>query len=351
MKSKNQQLLLSQAGFTLVEIMVGLVIGMLASIVILQVFSTFEEQKRTTTGTADAQTNGGIALYNITRELKLAGYPLMPVPNPADPTKQLSPLTCPSTADFDSSTISPVIIADGGAGGGSDSITIQYGNTPRGGIPTPIDKNTNPIPNPSEAKLKSTLGCSNLPAGNVILVINSAGNCFMASAGSASEVDNFITLLGVPPAGYLDEGNNLACLGNWNTITYSVINDASNEGFLARNGELRVVGVVNLQAQYGIATAGLLSTNPNFNQVTSWVDAAGGWAAPTVANRNLIKAVRIAVVARNAKREPNSVTASPLTTWNGGPTITLTAEDQHYRYRVFETIIPLRNMLWAKDAL
>ena len=61
---------LRQAGFTLVEIMVGMVIGMLATIVILQVLSVFETQKRTTTGTADAQTNGSIALYNISREMQ-----------------------------------------------------------------------------------------------------------------------------------------------------------------------------------------------------------------------------------------------------------------------------------------
>ena len=44
-----------QAGFSLVEIMVGLVIGLLATLVILQVFSVYEGQKRTTTGTADAR--------------------------------------------------------------------------------------------------------------------------------------------------------------------------------------------------------------------------------------------------------------------------------------------------------
>ena len=41
----------NQAGFSLVELMVGLVIGLMATLVIMQVFSTFEGQKRTTTGT------------------------------------------------------------------------------------------------------------------------------------------------------------------------------------------------------------------------------------------------------------------------------------------------------------
>src|SRR4030067_3297632 len=86
MKRSTSRSFFRQAGFTLVEIMVGLAIAMLATLVIMQVFSVFEAQKRTTTGTADAQTNGGIALYNIGRELQIAGYPLLPAVN--------SPLEC-----------------------------------------------------------------------------------------------------------------------------------------------------------------------------------------------------------------------------------------------------------------
>ena len=68
-----------QAGFTLMELMVGMAIGLLATIVIIQVMSVFEAQRRTTTGSADAQTNGGIALYSIAREVQMAGYRLLPV--------------------------------------------------------------------------------------------------------------------------------------------------------------------------------------------------------------------------------------------------------------------------------
>src|SRR5471032_700320 len=79
MKPNSRRSASYQAGFTLVELMVGMGIGMLATVIILQVMSVFEAQRRTTTGTADAQTNGGIALYNITRELQMAGYPMLPV--------------------------------------------------------------------------------------------------------------------------------------------------------------------------------------------------------------------------------------------------------------------------------
>ena len=71
MNLKDKKLNRREAGFTLVELMVGLTIGMLATVVIMQVLSVFEAQKRSTTGTADAQTNGGIALYTITRDLQM----------------------------------------------------------------------------------------------------------------------------------------------------------------------------------------------------------------------------------------------------------------------------------------
>ena len=52
-------------GFTLIELMIGMALGLLAVLIITQVMSLFEAQRRTTTGSADAQTNGGIALYSI----------------------------------------------------------------------------------------------------------------------------------------------------------------------------------------------------------------------------------------------------------------------------------------------
>jgi type IV pilus assembly protein PilW len=129
------------------------------------------------------------------------------------------------------------------------------------------------------------------------------------------------------------------------------------------------VGIVNIQAQYGI------SATANNNQVTSWVDASGAtWGAAALAlpanaaDRNRIKAIRIAVVARNAKIEPSAVStacssttaANPtgLCAWDGSvfaaPAIDLSPGDANwakYRYRVFETTIPLRNVIWSKDTL
>jgi type IV pilus assembly protein PilW len=130
-----------------------------------------------------------------------------------------------------------------------------------------------------------------------------------------------------------------------------------------------VAGVVNLQAQYGI------SATAASNQITQWVEPSGAtWAAPSVNDRKRIKAIRIAVVSRNDNMAPATVTTTcsstttaaappaPETTglcaWTGSatspaPAIDLSADTtwNRYRYRVFDTIIPLRNVIWSKDTL
>ncbi len=341
------------AGFTLVELMVGLAIGMLATVVIIQVISVFEAQRRTTTGSADAQTNGGIALYTVGRDLQMAGYPLLSVTN--------SPLECTTltvngTADATvPNRLSPVAIVAGVATASvpaSDAITIRYGSSPMGGVPTQTTTTLTANATPVAVAVSNNFGCQ---AGDVSLITNGSA-CAMSSVASVAGTTT-VTLATTPAA---SAGANLACLGTWNEVTYRV-----NSGNLERNGVPSVAGVVALKAQYGIAATA------NSNQVTQWVDAtaASGWNAPTVANRNRIKAVRIAIVARNAKIEPSNVTASCSSTtlaaptglcaWEGtvaspAPSIDLSPGDANwarYRYRVFETIVPLRNVIWSKDTL
>ncbi|MGI4846601.1 MAG: PilW family protein, partial [Janthinobacterium lividum] len=63
----------AQDGFSLIEIMVGLAIGMIGIIVMMQVFSFSEGNKRTTTGADDAQNNGIVALNGLLRETRHSG--------------------------------------------------------------------------------------------------------------------------------------------------------------------------------------------------------------------------------------------------------------------------------------
>ena len=86
----------AQAGVTLIELMVGLVVGLLAVLVISQVMLTSEGQKRTATGGADAQISGALALYTLQRDLEQAGYGIASNP---------SIFGCPLSARFNGAAI------------------------------------------------------------------------------------------------------------------------------------------------------------------------------------------------------------------------------------------------------
>lgn len=353
--------------------MVGLAIGMLAMLVIMQVFTVFEAQKRTTTGAGDAQTNGNLALYLVARDLKQAGFALMPTALPA----VLSPFGCANlTVDgvADGSVpnrIFPVAIANNAANG-SDTLRVSYGDSDLGANPMQI-LNVGPtatLPTANDAQVGDSFGCA---AGSRTLVLSQDGlTCSLSTASAvvaaAGGVPAYVSLV---DATAVAGGANLACLGNWNEITYS----ASN-GNMQQNGNPILSGIVNLQAQYGISAAGLGNTSPDFNTVAEWKEATGSWAAPSASDRLRIKAIRVAVIARNAKKQMKDpatnacnttaacsslVAAAPtgLCAWAGSasspaPAVDLSVGDPDwacYRYRVFETVIPLRNVIWSREAL
>ncbi len=350
-----------QKGFSLIELLVGLLIGLLATIVIVQTFSVFEGRKRTTSGNADAQTNGNIALTNIQRSIQMAGYGI-PLPS-AD--KDNNPLKCNAFADFDpdnnaatnnSTNLFPIVIQDDPANA-SDTITVRYSTSAAGAIPVGIVNAANAT-GAAGLVADNNIGCHDKD----IALISNGTTCIMTTVDDANgnpDTNVNIRLNALTPVGNpLVNGAKIACMGNWQNYTYQIVN---NE--LRLNNQPIISEVVNMQAQYGVSSAA------DNNQVNQWVDATGGtWAAPTVANRNRIKAIRIALVLRNGLREREDVTAQ-CTTANGvvnqgpcawddtgysnAPVIDLSADPnwKKYRYRVFETIIPLRNMLWSKDSL
>jgi Tfp pilus assembly protein PilW len=63
-----------QTGFSLVDVMVGMVLSLLGTIIIFQVFEVSERIKRTTTSGGDAQQNGAAALFALERGVRQAGY-------------------------------------------------------------------------------------------------------------------------------------------------------------------------------------------------------------------------------------------------------------------------------------
>lgn len=371
-----------QKGFTLIEIMVGLIVGLLVTLVVVNVFRVFEAQKRSTTGNSDAQTNGAIALYNIQRDAQTAGFAL-PVYS-----SEFSPFNCPvdTTINHDNNAatpeigLSPVVITDASGANGSDTIAIRYGSSMKGGISVDMQAGTAT----NSAQVDTNIGCN---FNDVVLIVNKTtpAICSMARVNASP---GGLTAAGVTPVkitltstSNVVTGNALACLGVWNEVQYAVTNNQ-----LTRSGTVipsatpgatpdlpsaaqipMVPDIVSMQAQYGI------SASADSNQVTEWVNATGIWAktatTPILANRNRIKAIRVAIVARNGLLEDVNVTeacssltaAKPtgLCAWDGAeagsaaPAIDLSADAnwRRYRYRVYESTFPVRNIIWSREVL
>ena len=370
-----------QVGFSLVELMVGLVIGLLATLAIMQVFGVFEGQKRTTSGNADAQTNGSVALYNMQRDVRLGGYglPLMDDANlglKCNATTVATKAMPPNSLSIPINLV-PVVIQDGGnAAGASDSITANYGVTANAGLPVEVSALELQEGAVFPVNIINNMNCQNR---DIVIAIDGS-NCAAQQITSGAPFPNAISLTALPRAAgktsthitlYSNEGitagSKISCVTGWNSVTYSVVNNQ-----LMRGAEVLIDGIVNMQAQYGI------SATPHSNQITQWVNATGIWATtaatPTMDNRNRIKAVRVAIVARIGLLEKppavstacSSITAANPTgvcAWDAtsanpsiaspAPTINLTNTPSwgQYRYRVYESIIPLRNVVWTRDRL
>lgn len=377
MMSKGKIFNRRESGFSLVELMVGLVIGLFATLVIMQVFSVFEGQKRSTSGTADAQTNGTIALMQLQRHFQTAGYG-MPMPM-ADLENNL--LKCDSVAG---AALFPIVIQDSASAAG-DSVTSRYSTSaPGGGVPITISNANNATP--EGMQVANNIGCGNdremttvkyndtfqdltdttaqsasQPENRVMIMRgNLCGSAVIAqqptnvAAAVATDADaSFIKIVAAPAGLTPVDTDKLSCMGSYLDHILDV-NLATNE--LRLNGDPVVSEVVSMQAQYGISAVG------TSNAVTAWVDATGTWSVASLAanldNRNRIKAVRVAIALRNGLKEKAAVTPVAALPWRAADgTALMTLSVAHlpdwanYRYRVYGTSVPLRNMIWSREAI
>ncbi len=116
-------------------------------------------------------------------------------------------------------------------------------------------------------------------------------------------------------------------------------------------------GIVSLQAKYGFDDRSGLQTSP---QVTFWssslIDADGNKKIGDANDLKRLIAIRFAVVARSSERNDQGCNAD-LPQWTAGASstgklklvdivLTHLADWNCYRYRVLETVVPLRNLIW-----
>jgi type IV pilus assembly protein PilW len=365
-------------GFSLVEIMVGVAIGLIGALVMMQVSAIFEGRKRTTTSGTDAQTNGAVALFTVERDLRKAGYGIS-VPDAIGCTvNRYFATSAPRQSTF---VLTPVMIAKG-ANGLPDTISTFASSKEGWSLPNRITSEH--PPQGATVFMNTVLG---LTAGDMLLAYQPGKTCtlFQATSVVAGNVEvahdatsnwNADAANSVfPPTGY-DVGALVFNLGAMSNRSYSIGGGNSlivtqNAGATNTNTVQTLASdIVQIKAEYGFDTR---AGNPVDLQVQEWsgtlIDADHNGRTDDGGDYRRIAAVRMAVVARSPLMEkPNSSGVCDITiatatatrpanspTWAGGAIdVSKTPDNQPvpnwqcYRYKVFETIVPLRNTLWRE---
>ena len=319
------------AGFSLVEILVGMVIGLLGVIIIMQIFAIAEGQKRTTTSGADAQTNGNIALFTIERDARQAGYGMT-----------LAGLGCVINTSYNGSitnpgtlTLSPVLIGDGGTDGSGnalpDSLRLFYSTNTMSGMPELLNGSH------GQAATSAIIASNLTVADNDMMVFYEAGkNCALAQvtsvAGNNTDFNHNPTSpwndTAIFPAGGYNANATVYNFGAMAHRNYSIdtannnlqVFDVSSSGIAT----VPIAGeIVNLQAQYGKDKGLHAGHVAGDNIVDTWdtcTPASAGCAADTW---GMVVTVRIAILARSGQYEKpttagicTATTAAP--SWSGG---------------------------------
>ncbi len=339
-----------QPGVALVEALVGLAIGVLALLVIYQVYVASEGRKRTITGGSDAQQSASYAIFLLARDLASAGNGLASAAKEASGRASLD--ACASLRPI------PVLIAAGTRAVDPDAVTVFFGGS--GSLSTPVALAGDATVTSLAADPYRVAAPVGFSENDVIAAIDGA-NCTLSTidlAGVTVSESGLATLTHTPASGavgvdYRAGTAALVNLGPANSlgrVRYSV--DVTTRA-LRTQQQLPTAGpvnpvlgdIVNLKAQYGLDTDGdgIVET---WQQATGGVWSAANLPAQPLATLRQIQSVRIAVVARSPQYEKQQVTMGPLLLLDGTISIALTADQQHYRYRVLETIVPLRNALW-----
>ncbi len=354
-------------GFSLVELMISMVIGLITVLVVTQVLVASTERKRASVSGTDSLLNATLSLYTIERDIKNAGFGLNPV------KESLGCQVKKRYADqpLELASLSPVIIADG-ADGAPDTVRIMASN--KTNFPLPIFIREHDTTN-KVFHVHQALG---VEAGDIMVAVpivpTDLAWCSVFEVSSisndqleirhAADIDRPWNQQDIFPTGAdrYWRRDYLINLGTSVEQTYGI--SANNELTLSsynyfspvsRNtAEALYPHVVQLQATYG------KDTNAD-GTADVWdadmPDDSEKWAQ--------VIAVRIAIVARSTNREPTEVVPDPAkgigdcamataVCWrpdpNGNPvSIVIGGEDwRHYHYRVLETTVPLRNAIWAR---
>jgi type IV pilus assembly protein PilW len=373
-----ERLLRRHRGFGLVEIMIGLVIGLIAVLVIYQVYTVSEGFKRSTTAAGEAQTTGLFSVFTLGLELASAGAGIAGTESAKDLASCLDPGVAMPRNYAESFRPIPVLITDSGNKNLPDSFVVNYSLATA--IPASMQLEA-PAPAGSTFLVQSPGG---IHVGDLLVAVSQPGNpgpigpCASSKVTAVSAVNNngFVTVTQTPifPAGGIDLTDvakvvNMGPVARTQKIRFWVNNgilystpllDSNGCPFGAAGCPATPVdnplasNIVNMKIQYGVDT-----NNDPARDVDAWVDAkAAPWDPVTLSSAlnpdiNRIKAVRIGIIVQSEQFDQNTQNQTfgdyTWSMFDGALSGTIVAKSNgNWRFRKYETVIPLRNVIWNR---
>jgi type IV pilus assembly protein PilW len=365
-----------QGGFSLIDVMVGIVIALVAMLVVYQVFAVGEGFKRNTTSIGEAQVNGLLASFALGLQLANSGNALATAAQDLDACDY--PAAGPWKTRFATSWRPlPIVIADSGAPGTPDSFAVGYSTSTTIVVPAlVIDAGGTYVvqsPNGFHAKASGDFGDDMIVAIEKTPFSAVKGQCVAARVTKVDPSNNpkctsaqgcvDLTITGTPLANpysvfSMGTGNDAQKIAYDIDTTKNVLRSTlllDPQGQLAVNPVPNPIAsnIVNMKLQYGIDTNG-------DGMLDTWQPATGIWdkdalmSSPTsIAMLNQIKAVRIGVIVQSEQFDKNYTQDVPWSMFDGTVTGTFlksVSPPGNWRYRVYETVIPLRNEIWNKQS-
>lgn len=340
----------TQFGVTLIELMVGLTIGLLMLLAVFRIYSAWDGRQRTSTSKSDTQIVGTLAAVSFESDLRQAAHGFGPASSPTELRTGCVVNGVVGGAPF-TFNLMPVEIVNGN-GGANDEVRVVYGSSAlRAGREFVVA---------SAPLSKTVLNPAGFIAGDQVVLTNSVvpNTCQLvqvALAGSpfthledtaANEYDQAFNLGPTPVANAWGVGG-----GSWLRPVLQRRNQLPTAGAPSPTVDV-AEGILNIQAQYGYDTNG----NGQIG-VGEWLDTL-----PLPTDWSRVLAVRYGMLARGRHYEPLPFRAvNPV--WSGGAfamadltnppggadTDPLGANNwRAYRYTVYESLVPLRNVLWGQ---
>jgi type IV pilus assembly protein PilW len=321
-----------QAGFSLIELMISVTIGLVILASLVGVLSTNSGASKTNDRTSELMTNGRFALDSMKEEIRQAGFRGYTFAEPSTPSPWVAPAAGCAGTEAGASPGAFISNIRQSVWGSNNSNPFLANCIPSSIYTPAADDTINDVIVVRRVSGEPTAAAS-LVAGSVYFYsAYERGQVYRSTAspvtppsfaGPPTPLASFAVQTYVY---YISPFTTSAAESPKVPALYRVALQA--DGSMAR--ELVASGIERMQIQYG-----RLTTVPN----TQYVDTmAGSSSAPSVTDWDAVNSVRIWLLARNATAEPGYVNATTYTMGDQPYTV-----NDGFRRQLFTTVVQLRN--------